>query len=274
MAEQRDVSWPSLDGLVLRGTLVVPSEVTHPPAVLVHGGGVTREEGGFFTRMATSLAEAGVPSLRFDLRGHGESEGHIEDLTLAAALNDIRTSVALARQRLDTTTVHLLGASFGGGLSAYYAAKRPREISRLVLLNPQLDYKKRTIDNTPFWNEDHLLPDATEQLNTHGYLVFSERIRHGRAILNEAFWFRVDQSLGEIRAPTLLVHGTADTLVPITSTYANLHRFTAPHRLLEIEGAQHGFALHDDPRYLQPQSQRWQTQVIDEICEWLTERTT
>ncbi|MGH4007533.1 MAG: alpha/beta hydrolase [Pseudonocardiaceae bacterium] len=43
--------------------------------VLVHGGGVTREESGFFTRLAAGLGEAGVASLRFDLCGHGESEG-------------------------------------------------------------------------------------------------------------------------------------------------------------------------------------------------------
>ena len=46
------------------------------------------------------------------------------------------------RQRLS-----LLGASFSGGVCAYYAAKRAAEIDRLVLLNPQLDYKKRTIDS-------------------------------------------------------------------------------------------------------------------------------
>lgn len=273
MVEQRDVSWPSLDGLVLRGTLVMPAEAVQCPVILVHGGGVTREEGGFFTRMATALAEAGVPSLRFDLRGHGESEGRIEDLTLAAVLNDIRIAVAEVRDLVACETVHLLGASFGGGLCAYYAAKRPSEISRLVLLNPQLDYKKRTIDNTPFWRGDHLQPEAVAHLNTHGYVTFSERLRHGRAILNEVFWFRVDEILGDIQAPTLLVHGTADTLVPIASTRANLHRFAAPHRLLEIEGAQHGFAVHDDPQYLQLQSQQWQAQVIEAVCGWVTSPT-
>jgi hypothetical protein len=42
---------------------------------MVHGGGVTREEDGFFARLAAWLGEASVTSLRFDLRGHGESEG-------------------------------------------------------------------------------------------------------------------------------------------------------------------------------------------------------
>jgi alpha-beta hydrolase superfamily lysophospholipase len=80
----------TLDGLHLAGSLVTPGSAADRAVVLVHGGGVTREEGGFFTRLAAGLAEAGVVSLRFDLRGHGESEGGQEERTLAAHLNDIR----------------------------------------------------------------------------------------------------------------------------------------------------------------------------------------
>lgn len=45
---------------------------------------MTREEGGFFTRLAAGLGDFGLASLRFDLRGHGESEGRQEELTLSA----------------------------------------------------------------------------------------------------------------------------------------------------------------------------------------------
>jgi uncharacterized protein len=57
----------SLDGLQLAATLDTPAEPAHHGALLVHGGGVTREEGGFFTRLAAGPAEAGVASLRLDL---------------------------------------------------------------------------------------------------------------------------------------------------------------------------------------------------------------
>src|ERR1700684_4322885 len=86
-------SFRTLDGLHLAATLVTPDGPTERAVVLVHGGGVTREEGGFFTRLANGLGEAGVASLRFDLRGHGESEGRQEELTLAAILNDIRVAL-------------------------------------------------------------------------------------------------------------------------------------------------------------------------------------
>jgi len=53
--------------------------------------------------------------LRFDLRGHGDSEGRQEDLTLAAILNDIRVAFAELRDATGAVSVSLLGASFTGG---------------------------------------------------------------------------------------------------------------------------------------------------------------
>ena len=91
--------------------------------VLVHGGGVTREEGGFFTRLAAGLGEAGVTSLRFDLRGHGESEGRQGELTLATILNDIRVALAHVQEATRAGQLGLLGASFAGGVCAHYAVK-------------------------------------------------------------------------------------------------------------------------------------------------------
>lgn len=45
---------------------------------------MTREEGGFFTRLAAGLAASGVTSLRFDLRAHGTSGGRESELTIAS----------------------------------------------------------------------------------------------------------------------------------------------------------------------------------------------
>jgi pimeloyl-ACP methyl ester carboxylesterase len=267
---ESSVSVRSLDGLRLAATLVTPDEMPDHAVVLVHGGGVTREEGGFFARLASGLADAGVASLRFDLRGHGQSDGRQEDLTLATILNDIRVALASVREATQASRLSLLGASFSGGACAYYAAKHPTELDRLVLLNPQLDYKLRTIDSRPYWHDDHLDDEMAEQVSEQGYIQFTPTLRHGRPILNEVFWFEPLAVLGEITAPTLLVHGTKDTFVPIELSRAALPRFNAEHRLVEIEGSQHGFAVHDDPQYFNPQSQEWQAFVMRTVADWIT----
>lgn len=259
----------TLDGLHLAGTLERPKEQLAQAVLLVHGGGVTREEGGFFTRLATGLAEAGIASLRFDLRAHGESEGRQEELTLSMILNDIRVMLAYLREVTGASNVTLLGASFGGGICAYYAAKCPEDVSRLVLFNPQLDYKRRTIDSRPYWTDDVINQEAAAELTERGAIQFTPTLRHGRPMLNEVFWLKPHEALGEVRAPTLIMHGTADTLVPFESSRDAVARFTAPVQLVPVEGSQHGFAVHDDPQYLNPKSQGYQAFVISTVTDWL-----
>jgi pimeloyl-ACP methyl ester carboxylesterase len=263
----------ALDGTQLTGTLVVPDGVVERAVVFVHGGGVTREEGGFFTRLAAGLGEAGVASLRYDLRAHGDSEGRREEVTLSAHLNDLRVALAEVRQATGAAEVSVLGASFGGGLCAYYAAKRGEDITRLVLLNPQLDYKDRYVDQKSHWVNESLTEEAADHLTRDGFVRHSPTVIHGRALLNEVFWIRPITVVEEITAPTLIVHGTKDTFVSIEASRAAAQRLRAEYRLVEVEGAQHGFAVHDDPEYAQPQTQDWQAFVIRTVIEWITTRT-
>lgn len=260
----------TLDGLHLRGTLVSPDASTDHSIVLVHGGGVTRDEGGFFTRLATGLAEAGVAALRYDLRGHGESDGAQQDATLAGHLNDISVALQHIHEMTGATRGSLLGTSFGGGLAAYYAGSRPTELDRLVLLNPQLDYQNRYIEQKPHWDGHRLNDEMATRLAEHGFVAHSPTVKHGRAFLNEVFWIRPLDALDKITAPTLLVHGTKDTFVPVDVSRTADQQIRGEHRLVEIEGAQHGFAVHDDPTYANPQTQVWQRFVIDTVCGWVT----
>ncbi|TCJ96312.1 alpha/beta hydrolase [Nocardia alba] len=260
----------TLDGLHLEGTIVTPDAPVTSAALLVHGGGVTREEGGFFTRLAAGLAEAGVASLRYDLRGHGASEGRPEESSLAAHLNDIQVARQHLAEATGVSTIGLIGTSFGGGLTAYYAAKRPDDVPRLVLLNPQLNYKSRYIDQKPYWSSDFLNDDVAAQLTEQGYINHSATVKHSRAFLNEVFWIRPDEVIGEIAAPTLLVHGTKDTFSPIETSRRAASQLRVEHKLVEIDGAQHGFAVDNDPEYLDPQTQQWQTFVMETVRNWVT----
>ncbi|QWF76820.1 alpha/beta hydrolase [Amycolatopsis sp. CA-230715] len=265
-----ETTFRTLDGLQLSGTVFA----TEPPAahavVLVHGGGVTREEGGFFGRLVEGLGEAGLASLRFDQRGHGVSDGTQEERTLAEHLNDITSAIEHLRGVTGARTISLLGTSFGGGLAAYYAARAGAELQRLVLLNPQLNYLDRYVDQKPHWVDRHLDDTAAQQLRERGYLDHSDTVKHSRAFLNEVFWIRPNEVIGEIARPTLIVHGTQDTFVSIESSRKAAAQLRVEHELVEIDGAQHGFAVDKDPEYLNPQSQQWQAFVIETVTNWLT----
>jgi pimeloyl-ACP methyl ester carboxylesterase len=265
----KNVTFTAPDGLRLSGTLVLP-DGARQAVVLVHGGGVTREEGGFFTRLATGLAEIAVASLRFDLRGHGESEGCQEELTIAGILGDVRAAIGHLRTHSGAKWVALLGTSFSGGICGYYAAQYPDDLASLVMLNPLLNYKKRFIDDKPYWHNDQISDEAGRDLVTQGYLAHSPTFKLGRPLLNEIFYLRPHMVLAAIHMPTLIVHGTQDTFIPVESSRWAAEQLTVEHQLIEVDGAQHGFAVHDDPSYAHVQTQRWQADVIHAVGQWIT----
>lgn len=201
------LTFSSPDGLRLSGALAAPDEVRQV-VVLVHGGGVTHDEGGFFTRLAENLAEAGVASLRFDLRGHGDSEGRQEELTIAGILGDIRAAIAYIQAATGADRAALLGTSFSGGICAYYAAQHQEQLASLVMLNPLLNYKRRFIDDKSYWHDDQISEEAGRELAAQGFLMHSPTFKLGRALLNEIFYLQPHTLLGNVQAPTLIVHGT------------------------------------------------------------------
>lgn len=273
MSTSKPTDFRSFDGLTLRGTLVLPSSGGRTAVVFVHGGGVTRDEGGFFTRIAEGLADVGAASLRFDLRGHGESDGRQEELTLASILNDIDAALEHILQAAGAEQTHLLAASFAGGITAYFAMQHPERVRSLVLVNPLLNYKKRFIDDKPYWHDGRINDDVGRELAERGFLFHNPNFKLGRPLLNEAFYLRPDEASSELTVATLFIHGTRDTFIPIESTRSAVERIKGDVELLEIEGAQHGIAVFDDPQYLDPQTQAWQAQVVEAIAAWVSRKS-
>ena len=53
-----------------------------------------------------------------------------------------RSATEHLRAKTNSRQVNLIGTSFGGGISAYYASRYPDQVERLVLFNPLLNYKE------------------------------------------------------------------------------------------------------------------------------------
>lgn len=88
--------------------------------------------------------------------------------------------------------------------------------------------------------------------------------------MNEVFYLRPDQAVDQITVPTLVLHGTGDTFIPVQSSRDLIATLAGPAELIEIDGAQHGIAVHDDPQYRDPRTQAWQASAIQTITKWLS----
>jgi len=134
---ERGISF-ACEGCWLYGVLSLPpvsSQAAARGVVLVVGGpqyrvGSHRQ----FTLLARELARQGVPVLRFDYRGMGDSEGEMRDFLdvdadLRAAIDAFSAEVPAVRE------VVLWGLCDAASAAMLYSHKDPR-VTGLVLLNP------------------------------------------------------------------------------------------------------------------------------------------
>ncbi|MFF7788508.1 alpha/beta fold hydrolase [Streptomyces sp. NPDC007991] len=105
-----------------------------PPRVYVHGLGATSP--AYFTPIAVHPLLAGHRSLLVDLLGHGISDRPTGfDYTLEAHADALAAALTAA----DVTGAELIAHSMGGSVAIVLAARHPRLVSRLVLVDANLD---------------------------------------------------------------------------------------------------------------------------------------
>ncbi|HFD86454.1 MAG TPA: hydrolase 1, exosortase A system-associated [Gammaproteobacteria bacterium] len=122
------------EGSALYGVLHLPDEPL-PVAVLIVVGGPQYRVGSHrqFILLARFLAERGVPVLRFDYRGMGDSEG---ETTFDQANSDIAIAIeSLCAEVPNARKVVILGLCDGASAAIFYAHSDER-VKGLVLLNP------------------------------------------------------------------------------------------------------------------------------------------
>jgi uncharacterized protein len=140
-ANDEEVKIPA-NGFVLAGTISKPksTEGRRLPAVILVGGseGTDRDETlagvPLFAQLASSLADAGFFTVRYDRRGVGQSGGIAVAATLSDYAEDLRSVVAMLDRRRDIDKRHIAVIGYSeGGWVAMIAAARDKHIGGLVL---------------------------------------------------------------------------------------------------------------------------------------------
>jgi dienelactone hydrolase len=135
------------DGVSLAGTWYEPGARSAPAVILVHMLHRSRHD---WDPVATRLAAEGIGALAFDLRGHGESTGSLQEgdaPDYTALVRDVAAARRYLSSRPDVlqSRIGILGASIGANLAVLEAAADPG-IASLALLSPSTDYRGLRIE--------------------------------------------------------------------------------------------------------------------------------
>ena len=119
----------------LYGILSLPEQAS-PRGVLIVVGGPQYRAGSHrqFVLLARQLAEAGMPALRFDYRGMGDSEGDIRRFDNVD--DDIRAAVDELVAAAPTVREIVIFGLCDAACAALFYAQRDQRIRGLVLINP------------------------------------------------------------------------------------------------------------------------------------------
>jgi alpha-beta hydrolase superfamily lysophospholipase len=216
-------------------SLWLPGPDRSAPAgvVVLHGAGSAKENHHDFAR---AVLAAGLGALAFDQRGHGDSDGPMDE----RALDDVVAMAELLRSRLDggaEAPIALRGSSMGGYL-ALVSAKAALAGAVVAICPASAEGLRRGLTEGRFTFQ----ADA-EALQ--GFLAaHDERV-----------------AIAELQAPVLLLHAEGDEQVPVEHSRELAALTRSPHsRLIAVPGGHHRSVQHDPD--LQAASLRFLTREL------------
>jgi non-heme chloroperoxidase len=240
------------------------------PVVLIHGYPLS---GSSWERQTLALLREGYRVVTYDRRGFGKSSqpttGYDYD-TFAEDLDKLIT-------KLDLRDAALVGFSMGAGEVARYIGKQGTgRVSKAAIISGITPYLLKTADNPGpldqaavqgiqgaiakdrlafltgwnqnFYNLDTLLGTRISEEVVRDSWNVAAAASPKATIDCPASWltdFRND--LSQFKVPTLVMHGDADRVLPISATGTRTHEAIKGSQMVVIEGAPHGLlATHAD----------------------------
>ena len=197
-----EVAFDTSDGLTLQGWFT-PPEGRSPVVIVFNGNAGNR---GDRIPLGTGLTDEGFGVLLFDYRGYGGNPGHPSESGLA---RDARAAMTWVRMKAPTHPVVYFGESLGAAVAIELALDHPPAV--MVLRSPFTSLADVAAEHYWFLPVRALLWDEYPSI---------ERIN-------------------EVATPTLVIAGSADSIVPLDQSRAIYDAAADPKELLVIDGADH-----------------------------------
>ena len=179
-------------------------------------------------------AEQGIETWAIDQRGFGQAPGRGVWAGEARMVQDLRTTVALARARHPNAIIAVAGESMGGAVGIVaFASDRPPDADRLILLAPAVWgwTAQGPLNSAGLWFAAGTMGDRAveppewavrDRPASDNRLELIRNYRDPNSLITtrfDALYGLVDlmesasRRLGDVRAPTLLLYGAHDNVI-------------------------------------------------------------
>ncbi|MFK0007972.1 alpha/beta fold hydrolase [Paenarthrobacter sp. NPDC090520] len=232
--------------------------------VLIHGYPL---DGSSWEKQTAALLEAGYRVITYDRRGFGKSSKPTVGYDYDTFAADLKTVL----ETLDLNDAVLVGFSMGTGeVARYIATYGSARVAKAVFLGSLEPFLLKTDDNPDgvpqdvfdglaqavkadryaffteffknFYNSDTFLgTDRLSQESVDASWNLASQSGAFASVAAQPTWvtdFRAD--IPKIDVPALIVHGTADNILPIDATGRRFKDALPSAEYVEIEGAPHG----------------------------------
>lgn len=208
----------------------------YPAVIFSHGFDGNYQVGAQY---ADALAAKGYVVYCFDFCGgstYSRSDGSPLEMSIFTEQSDLEAVLHTMQQQpfVDEQNIFLMGTSQGGAVSAITAAANPDAIRGAVLLYPAFNLVENTQER--FQSAENI-PDTYFQL----WMMV------GRAYAEPLMDYDIYSAAAAYPKDVLLLHGDADTIVPLSYSQKALDYYTSA-RLEVLPGAGHGFYGQDAER--------------------------
>ena len=236
----------------IAAVLATPDRPTDCAVLLCHGF-LSNKNSTTNKTLTRLLLDRGIATCRFDFFGQGESEGPFEHITLTTALDQAQSALAHVRAQ-GFCRLGLMGSSFGGLVAVLLAAQQS-DLRALALKCPVMDFPETLRlefgdERMAHWKQHNEIPNV---------LGGPRSVALQYRLYEDCLAFDAYKAAASIQAPTLIVQGGCDELVPSHQSQTLYDLLTGIKRLDILQGADHGFTKGEDFRTMTHSIAGWFT---------------
>jgi len=209
--------------------------------LLCHGIASDKEARGKYTSLARQLAERGFDSLRFDFRGHGESNITPAETSVAGMMIDLQTAAEYLGLRY--ARVHVVAGSFAASVALLLSGHVTLgNLASVCFCNPVTDYGSTFTRSKMPWARSFFPQGGLRDALRACPIAIPERaFAFGWRMVVELFCLSPAASGLGWNVPLLVIHGTDDQAVDPEDSSAFVRKMGRPNvEFVLLDGCSHG----------------------------------